>query len=124
MPATPGRWWAARRGLDIGPDAILAWGVTSGADIFCWYTADPDPDRWPVLVCGRHTRDGFTLYACGMAEFLRRVLLDEFEEYPLSIDVRGGEPTFVHWLEQQRRWKAGLDPHTGEPDPFADMLPR
>jgi hypothetical protein len=25
---------------------------------------------------------------------------------------------FVHWREQQRRWLAGLDPETGDPDPY------
>ncbi|WP_405015818.1 SMI1/KNR4 family protein [Kitasatospora sp. NBC_00070] len=111
-------------GLDLDPVDILAWGVTSGADILCWLTTDPDPEQWPVLVCGRHTREDFTLHPCGMVEFLRRLLLDDFDVYPLSIDLRGHAPKFVHWREQQLRWKAGLDPDTGEPDPYADMFPR
>ncbi|MFE6224812.1 SMI1/KNR4 family protein [Streptomyces sp. NPDC057854] len=103
--------------LAIDPDHILAWGVTSGADILCWLTTDPNPDRWPVLVCGRHTREDFTLFPCGMAEFLRGLLLDEFDPYPISVDLRGSTPRYVHWLTQQHRWQAGLDRHTGEPRP-------
>ncbi|WP_225800006.1 SMI1/KNR4 family protein [Streptomyces sp. NK15101] len=105
-----------QEGLDIDPEHILAWGVTSGADILCWLTTDPDPDRWPVLVCGRHTREDFTLFPCGMAEFLRKLLLDEFDPYPISVRL-GDAPRYVHWLEQQRRWKAGLDRYSGEPVP-------
>ncbi|MGW0133570.1 SMI1/KNR4 family protein [Streptomyces sp. NPDC003299] len=100
-------------GLDIDPGHILAWGVTNGPDILCWLTTDPDPDNWPVLVCGRHTDEPFTLFPCGMVEFLRKLLLDEYA--PLSIDVRGASPRYVHWLEQQKRWKAGLDRCSGEP---------
>ncbi|MEU1711064.1 SMI1/KNR4 family protein [Streptomyces sp. NPDC005706] len=102
-------------GLEIDPDHILAWGVTSGADILCWLTTDPDPDRWPVLVCGRHSRDDFTLFACGMVEFIRQLLRDEYDPYPLSIDLRGASPRYVHWLEEQRRWRAGSDRYSGEP---------
>ncbi|GAA2091875.1 SMI1/KNR4 family protein [Actinomadura alba] len=104
-----------QEGLDIDPDHILAWGITSGPDILCWLTTDPDPDNWPVLVCGRHTQDDFTLFPCGMVEFLHRLLLDEYDPYPLSIDLRDASPRYVHWLEQQKRWKAGLDRYSGEP---------
>ncbi|MFI7107738.1 SMI1/KNR4 family protein [Nonomuraea sp. NPDC050227] len=95
-----------QEGLDIDPNHILAWGITSGPDILCWLTTDPDPDRWPVLVCGRHTREGFTLFPCGMVEFLRMLLLDEHDPYPLSVEVRNASPRYVHWLEEQKRWKA------------------
>ncbi|MGI8331694.1 hypothetical protein ACRYCC_17145 [Actinomadura scrupuli] len=38
-----------QEGLGIDPKHILAWGITSGPDILCWLTTDPDPDDWPVL---------------------------------------------------------------------------
>ncbi|MFD1938720.1 MULTISPECIES: SMI1/KNR4 family protein [Nonomuraea] len=104
-----------QEGLDIDPNHILAWGITSGPDILCWLTTDPDPDQWPVLVCGRHTHEDFTLFPCGMVEFLRMLLLDEYDPYPLSIDLRDASPRYVHWLEAQKRWKAGLDPDSGLP---------
>ncbi|MFD9689342.1 hypothetical protein ACFWXO_26700 [Kitasatospora sp. NPDC059088] len=50
-----------------------------------------------------------------MVEFLRKLLLDEFDPYPLSIDLRDASPRYVHWFEPQRRSKAGLDRYSGEP---------
>ncbi|GAA1126261.1 hypothetical protein GCM10009663_75810 [Kitasatospora arboriphila] len=91
---------------------------------------DGDPDRWPVLVYGRHTRPTFTVHPFGMVEFLHRLVradYDGWSSWPISI---GGDlwnrspPTFVHWRLEQLRWEAGLDPATGEPDPHADMFPR
>ncbi|WP_051021512.1 hypothetical protein, partial [Nocardia araoensis] len=98
-----------QEGLDIDPQHILAWGVTSGPDILCWLTTDPDPDRWPVLVCGRHTDETFTLFPCGMVEFLRRLILDEHDPCPLSIDLQGDSLRYVHRLEIQKRG-AGHEP--------------
>ncbi|MFI5571949.1 SMI1/KNR4 family protein [Streptomyces sp. NPDC051740] len=104
-----------RAALDVDPDSILAWGVTGGADIYCWLTTGDDPDLWPVLVCGRHTNPHFQVHPFGMAEFLRRLLTDEeFQEETISV-VLPGEPSFVNWREQKRRLEAGLDPSTGEP---------
>ncbi|MBO1337376.1 SMI1/KNR4 family protein [Streptomyces sp. VRA16 Mangrove soil] len=83
--------------LDIDPGSILAWGVTSGADIYCWLTTDSDPDRWPVFVCGRHTDPTFQVHPFGMAEFLRRLLADEeFQEETISVYMEG-EPRFANW---------------------------
>ncbi|MER6066866.1 SMI1/KNR4 family protein [Streptomyces sp. NPDC001792] len=104
-----------RAALDVDPDSILAWGVTSGADIYCWLTTGNDPDLWPVLVCGRHTNPHLQVHPFGMAEFLHRLLTDEeFQEETISV-VLPREPSFINWREQQRRWEAGLDPSTGEP---------
>ncbi|WP_177181561.1 hypothetical protein [Streptomyces sp. TLI_105] len=104
-----------QEGLDVDPEHLLARGVTSGADILCRLTTHPDPDRWPALVCGRHTHDDFTLFPCGRAEFLRKVILDEFDPYPISVGLCDASPRYVHRLEQQRCWKAGLDRYSGEP---------
>ncbi|MER5214350.1 SMI1/KNR4 family protein [Streptomyces sp. NPDC002838] len=104
-----------RAALDVDPDSILAWGVTSGADIYCWLTTGDNPDLWPVLVCGRHTNPLFQVHPFGMAEFLRRLLTDEeFQEETISV-VLPREPSFVNWREEKRRLEAGLDPSTGEP---------
>ncbi|MFF8860580.1 SMI1/KNR4 family protein [Streptomyces sp. NPDC015139] len=119
-----------REALDVHPEHLLAWGVTAGADILCWLTTGNDPDRWPVVVCGRHTRSRFTAYPFGMAEFLCRLFEDRFEDFADGCPVssifweKGTPNSFVHSKEAERRWLAGLDPDTGEPDPYADMFPR
>ncbi|MFJ4059246.1 SMI1/KNR4 family protein [Streptomyces albogriseolus] len=112
-----GTWemFGGRAALDADPDSILAWGVTSGADIYCWLTTGDDPDLWPVLVYGRHTNPHFQVHPFGMAEFLRRLLTDEaFQEETISV-VLPSMPSFVNWRQQKRRLDAGLDPSTGEP---------
>lgn len=72
-------------GSDTGIPArahdVIAWGVTDGADILCWLTADPDPDRWPVIVWGRGTSPNWIVYDCGMVEFLRRAAAQEFKDH-------------------------------------------
>ncbi|MBC9716175.1 SMI1/KNR4 family protein [Streptomyces sp. TRM66268-LWL] len=84
-------------GFALDPKDIVAWGVTAGADIYCWLTTDENPDRWPVLVCGRHTTPVFQLHPYGMGEFLRRLFGDaEFREETLSVVIQ--EPVdFVNW---------------------------
>ncbi|MFI0715039.1 SMI1/KNR4 family protein [Streptomyces inhibens] len=89
--------------FDVDPGSIVAWGVSTGADIYCWLTTDDDPDRWPVLVCGRHTSPAFQVHPFGMAEFLQRLLGDAtFQEETISVTLPE-EVSFVNWREQQRR---------------------
>ncbi|UQI45037.1 SMI1/KNR4 family protein [Streptomyces sp. HU2014] len=101
------------------PDRVIAWGVTSGPDLLCWLTSDPDPDRWPVAVLGRHTPARVTVHDCGMTEFLLRLFLAAFDKCPLSGTRLWGEtaPKFLHCREEQRIWDAGIDPWTTAPDP-------
>lgn len=83
--------------FDVDPESIIAWGVTVGAHIYCWVTTEEDPDRWPVLVCGRHTSPMMQLHELGMAEFLHRLLGDEaFRENGIST-LLPDEASFVHW---------------------------
>ncbi|MFE9928670.1 SMI1/KNR4 family protein [Streptomyces sp. NPDC005533] len=100
--------------LDVDPDHILAWGVTGGADILFWLTTGVNPDEWPVLVWERGLA-AFTIHSCGMTEFLRKLLLDEFPVYPLSIDLRSAYWGFVHGSVKRDRRRAGLDSYTGLP---------
>jgi hypothetical protein len=105
-------------GIDAGPDAVVAWGVSCGADVLGWLTVDDNPDNWPVILWERHGWPHWKTYDCGMAEFLRRLFARGFEACPLSDASLWGEPSpkFVHWREEQRRWESGIDPYTGEPD--------
>lgn len=121
--------WQAEGGravLDVDPNHILAWGLTSGPDLLCWLTADDDPDRGPVLVIGRHTRPMFTVHPFGMAEFLCRLLREDssaWERWPLGIGrprLTNPAAGFVHWQVQEDRWNAGLDPATGAPSRFPE----
>ncbi len=111
--------WADPAGPDLvlDPGSLLAWGTTTEADILCWLTMDEDPDRWPVVVCGRHTVPTFALYRYGMAEFLRRLLTGAFEMSPITVDGVMGRSrhAFVSRAVQRARRRAGLDPWTGEP---------
>ncbi|WP_307124479.1 SMI1/KNR4 family protein [Streptomyces sp. B1I3] len=111
--------WADPAGPDLvlDPGALLAWGATAEAAILCWLTMDEDPDRWPVVVCGRHTVPTFALYRFGMAEFLRRLLTGGFDMPPVTVDgVPWPRPhAFVSRAVQRARRRAGLDPWTGEP---------
>ncbi|MFY1577485.1 hypothetical protein ACN26Z_21560 [Verrucosispora sp. WMMD703] len=103
---------------------LIAWAVSASADILCWDSSGDDPDGWPVLVWNRDDT-AWRRYDCGMVEFLRRVLEAEFEECPLSGTNVWGIATakYLTFGEETRLRKAGFDPWTGEPDPYAGMFP-
>ena len=63
-------------------------------------------------------------YDCGMVEFLVRLIEGDFPTCPLSdISLFGrGSATFFTTTEYLRRLRAGLDPITGGPDPYAGMF--
>jgi hypothetical protein len=108
--------------VDTAPE-LIAWGLDSSSDILCWDASGDDPEAWPVLV---RSRDGnlWSRYDCGMAEFLVRILRADFADCPLSgVSLWGKHPAVVlNQREYQRLLKAGQDPWTGEPDPYAGMF--
>ncbi|WP_105972410.1 SMI1/KNR4 family protein [Streptomyces geranii] len=85
---------ADQEDLDLDVEDILAWGSTSHADILCWRTSDPDPDKWPVLLFARHGGKTCQVVPCGMVEFLRRLFVGELPSY--STDFKP-DPRFEHW---------------------------
>ncbi len=101
---------------------LIAWGASADADILCWDASGDDPDAWPVLVWCRGDAI-WRRYDCGMVEFLLRVLRADFDECPLSGGHLWGVATakFLTHKEEIRLWKAGLEPWTGEPNPYAGM---
>ncbi|NEC84486.1 SMI1/KNR4 family protein [Streptomyces sp. SID12501] len=84
--------------LDLDPEHILAWGYTNHADILCWMTSDPDPDKWPVLLFARHGSVTCEVVPCGMVEFLRRLFVNELPSYSLDFPPA---PRFVHWRKER-----------------------
>lgn len=118
-------WTSARKAFEPAGAApeLIAWGVDASADILCWDASEGDPGKWPVLVYNR----GDALwrrYDCGMTDFLVRVLGRDFAECPLGDLALWGKrsPTFLNRREERRRRERGLDPWTGEPDPYAGMF--
>ncbi len=108
---------------DVSPE-LIAWGADASADILCWDASGDAPERWPVLVCNRDDHL-WRRYDVGMARFLVRVMRGEFDECPLGGLVlwdKGGAK-FLNEREYQRLLDEGLDPWTGEPDPYAGMFP-
>lgn len=106
------------------PAPVLAWGVTVAADIICWKTVHTDPDRWPVVVWRRQSSSPQWLeFDMGMADFLCGMFFREFDECPLSDATLWGSPTprFISNRQQQRLLGTGVDPWTGEPDPYAGL---
>jgi hypothetical protein len=82
-------------GFDVDVESIVAWGVTSGADTYCWVTTNEVPDRWPVLTYVRYT-DEMQWHPFGMAEFLLKVLGDgAFRQGKISVAL--DEASFVNW---------------------------
>ncbi|CAM3911786.1 SMI1/KNR4 family protein [Kibdelosporangium persicum] len=110
-------------GVPPGANQVLSWGTGCNANELGWLVTGLDPNLWPVVVWRRHESPPWALFECGMAEFIRRLMTAEFDECPLSdLSLWGRVGSFVHHREQQRRFHAGLDPMTGEPDPYADMF--
>ncbi|MGW3321404.1 hypothetical protein [Streptomyces virginiae] len=60
-------------------------------------TTDDDPDRWPVLICGRHTAPEMQLHPLGMAAFLHGLLNDAtFRQRKISTEL-SDKVSFVNW---------------------------
>ncbi|WP_234323542.1 SMI1/KNR4 family protein [Streptomyces sp. NRRL F-2580] len=114
-------------GVTLGADAVLPWGSGMNANEMAWLMNDPDPDKWPVVAWRRHhlwSESPWALFDCGMVQFITRMMLGQFEACPLGdASLWTQTDTFVSWREQRRRELAGLDPQTGEPNPYASMYP-
>ena len=109
--------------LDGAHPELIAWGVDASADIVCWDASGDDPDKWPVLAWSRDERL-WSRYECGVAEFIVRVLRADFPGCPLSDLSLWGRRTakYLNKREYMRLLRQGLDPWTGEPDPYAGMF--
>ncbi|WNZ12104.1 hypothetical protein [Streptomyces sp. 11x1] len=109
---------------DEGSAPLLAWGLTVAADIVCWKTEHEDPDRWPVVVWRRQkSSPRWAEYDRGMSGFLCGLFSRDFDECPLSDTTLWGNstPRFVSVGQEQRLLDEGLNPWTGEPDPYVNL---
>lgn len=117
-------WATTRKAPELAEanPELIAWGADSSADILCWDASGDDPGTWPVLV---YNRDDslWSRYDCGMVEFLSRLLRADFDDCPVGdLSLWGRQSAaFLTEREQRRLVKQGLDPWTGEPDPYAGM---
>ncbi|MER6399627.1 hypothetical protein ABT263_26810 [Kitasatospora sp. NPDC001603] len=104
------QWAPADRGQYRLED-LLIWGGTAAADTLCWITTDPDPDRWPVAVYSRLNLE-WSVYPCGMAEFLLELLRDEWQQWPISDSSLQGmaDPRFLHDKDEAAEWESGNNP--------------
>ncbi|MEU3791754.1 hypothetical protein AB0F07_18405 [Streptomyces fructofermentans] len=102
--------------------SVLAWGVTVVGDILCWKIGHSDPDQWPVIVW---KRDDFTSpwleFDCGLSGFLVGMFLREYATCPIGDSTVWGcpAPKFLSNAYIRRCEEEGVDPWTGEPDPYA-----
>lgn len=104
------RWGPADEGQHR-LEELLIWGWTAAADTLCWITTDPDPDRWRVAVYSRGNLE-WSVYRCGMAEFLLKLLRNEWPKWPISDDSLQdmADPRFLHNTDEAAAWASGNDP--------------
>lgn len=103
---------------------LIAWGVDGSADILCWDASGADPDAWPVLVYHRDD-DVWRRYDCGFVAFLVRLLQGDLGHNPLGSTGLWGEGSarFMTPAEEQQLLAQGVNPWTGEPDPWGGGPP-
>ncbi|MBE8477465.1 SMI1/KNR4 family protein [Streptomyces justiciae] len=114
------RMWLEKPPAGYGSPAtppVVAWGVNARADLLCWMTGEQDPGLWPVAVWSRGTL-AWDVHDCGMLEYLVRLFRGEIDTMWADDGVR----RFVHVREAQRLLAAGINPDTGEPNPYAGMF--
>ncbi|MFI8509615.1 hypothetical protein ACIGHB_00645 [Streptomyces sp. NPDC085460] len=101
-------------------DDFLVWGAADDGDVLCWITRGDDPAAWPVAVFSR-SEASWAVLPPGMVKTLLGILRADAGECPLSNERLwgAGRATFLHARESRRRQDAGLDPWTGQPDPYA-----
>ncbi|MGC0319203.1 SMI1/KNR4 family protein [Kitasatospora acidiphila] len=104
------QWAPTGRGRHRLED-LLIFGGTAAADTLCWITTDTDPGRWPVAVYSRMNHE-WSVYPCGMAEFLLKLLRNEWRPWPISDDSLQDvvNPRFLHENDEKASYEAGADP--------------
>ncbi|MCX5401785.1 SMI1/KNR4 family protein [Streptomyces sp. NBC_00102] len=112
------RVWAEgddARARGYGIDQILVWGETDSADVLGWIASRDDPDSWPVVVYSR-SEAAWSVYFCGMVEFLAKLLMGCFEKCPISDTSLVGisKLRFLHDRDEERLAEEGVYPWSEE----------
>ncbi|MFE4632725.1 SMI1/KNR4 family protein [Streptomyces sp. NPDC056773] len=104
-----GRWVDEEAGYNL--EDLIIWGESAGADTLCWIAADVDPESWPVAVYDRGEL-AWAVYHCGMAEFILKILVQDFEKCPLSDESLFGmqDPRFLGADAEADLMDRGIDP--------------
>ncbi|MEV7439462.1 SMI1/KNR4 family protein [Streptomyces griseoviridis] len=102
---------------------LVAWGVDSSADILCWRVIGSDPGSWPVVVWNQDDA-AWSEFQFGMVEFICRIFRSDLDECPLGgVGLWGNaNPRFMHAREHKRLSDDGIEPWTGEADPYSGMF--
>ncbi|MFI7274654.1 hypothetical protein [Streptomyces sp. NPDC049879] len=106
-------------------DSLIAWGVNVESDLLCWEVTEAgSPDLWPIVIFRRHGYPHWRKFECGMVSLLLEIFTAELGENPLSGTVLWGKDLvrFLHQRDEEALRTQGIDPWTGEPDPFAGMF--
>ncbi|MFF0391802.1 hypothetical protein ACFYS8_24395 [Kitasatospora sp. NPDC004615] len=91
------------------PGGLLPWGsVVNGRTFLCWNTADPDPDRWTVVLCDPTRPEPLLDSGLTLAAFLETVILDRVGHLgPLPATVAPHWQQAVRWSPSPRRELTG-----------------
>lgn len=94
------------------PGGLIGWAANPDGDSVFWETGS---EEWKIVVWRRHPLYGashWSIYDCGMVEFLLRIFDCTLPENPFSgTDLWGiSSPKFLHWAEEQKLRETGLDP--------------
>ena len=90
---------------------LLAFAATSGGDEVLWLCDNPDPDKWRILVRGRHTVNRWSVFNLNLLNFLLAMICGELAN-PFSQSGFPASPCrFTGWREEDAYFES-LGPPT------------
>ncbi|MFD0371088.1 SMI1/KNR4 family protein [Streptomyces sp. NPDC127114] len=103
--------WSGVEGATPSLGDVLIWGDTDSADFIGWLTIGENSETWPLVVYSR-VKASWSLYECGMSEFLAGILSGEFSECLISDEslMGAGRSRFLHDREEERLLEMGVYP--------------
>jgi hypothetical protein len=105
-------------GVYPDPGGLLPWATVGFGPVICWLTEGPNPDEWPVVVCG--SVDRWNYYEQATAAFLRALVTVPTPVTELSYVAEAIQPpafTTLHEVPGARAdapsaeyWLNGVEP--------------